>query len=178
MAPETKEEITKRVALQLQIALTAWSELYPEDTDEDACRKSFEIVEYEVEDLMTRPEPPSAPPEQTLPPYLAEYDEDVTIEAVPPRVRRGGTHPRSRDPQGTPSFRQMLLEIGREHPRGLSITAIVDKAQARGWSHPNARNYVSITASQLVRAGLLVRPERGIYALSPALLGGDETPKG
>lgn len=176
MVLESKEELTKRVALQLQIALTAWNELYPDDTDEDACRKSLDMIEFEVEDLLTRPDPPSqvAPPEpQTVAATeepAAEDDDEAEVKAMSSAV---GRRTKTRGTATVP-FRQMLIEIGREYPGGFDISKIVAEAQSRGWSHPNARNYVSITASQLVKAGLLVRPERGTYALSPAFMGGGD----
>lgn len=176
MASESKEELTKRVALQLQIALTAWNELYPDDTDEDACRRSLDLVEFEVEDLLTRPDPPAASPEAeaeaatTPSQFPPEDDEEAEVKAITSRVGRRTT---TRDTATVP-FRQMLIEIGREYPGGFDITKIVEEAEARGWTHPNARNYVSITASQLVRNGLLIRPERGTYALSPAFMGSEE----
>jgi hypothetical protein len=174
MVPETKEELTKRVALQLQIALTAWNELYPDDTDEDACRKSLDLVEFEVEDFLTRPDlpPPAALSEAVAIAIPREVpvegdDEEAEVKAMTSRVGRRSTT------RGTATipFRQMLIEIAREYPGGFDISRIVEEAGARGWTHPNARNYVSIAASQLVKAGLLVRPERGTYALSPAFIG-------
>jgi len=178
---ETKEELTKRVALQLQIALTAWNELYPDDTDEDACRKSLDLVEFEVEDLLTRPDPPpQAPP--VVPPMQAPApggtsdgpfdssvdDDEAEVQALTSRAgkRKGGA-----------SFRQMLIDIGHEYPGGFDISTVIEDARKQGWTHPNARSFVSVTCSQLVRAGLLVRRERGTYALSPAFLGGEVDPE-
>ena len=187
MVPESKEELAKRVALQLQIALTAWHELYPDDSDADACSKSLDLVEFEIEDLLTRPDPapsmapsheasnvssglsdeelerrvrPQTPAPKPTEPALTEREE------FEPLVRR-----RPREDRQQVPFRQMLIEIGREYPGGLDISTIIEEAQTRGWSHPNPRNYVSITASQLVRSGLLVRRDRGTYALSPAFMG-------
>lgn len=168
MTPESKEELTKKVALQLQIALTAWNELYPDDTDEDACRKSLDLIEFEVEDLLTRPDTspaPNAAPEAPSEESADDDDDEAEVKAMTSRVGKRTTRS-----TGVP-FRQILMEIGREYPGGFDITKIVEEAQARGWSHPNARNFVSITASQLVRGGLLVRPGRGTYALSPAFAG-------
>jgi hypothetical protein len=171
MTIESKEELTKRVALQLQIALTAWNELYPDDTDEDACRKSLDLVEFEVEDLLTRPDPPpQGAAAQTPSPSQATVEEDDDEAEVEALTRAVGRRATSRGSGAVP-FRQMLIEIGREYPGGFDISTIVEEAQARGWSHPNARNCVSITASQLVKGGILVRPERGTYALSPAFTG-------
>jgi hypothetical protein len=174
MVPESKEELTKRVALQLQIALTAWNELYPDDTDEDACRKSLDLIEFEVEDLLTRPDAPQAPEDETAakPSEDAagdDVDDEAEVKAMSSPVGR-----RTATRASTVPFRQILIEIGREYPGGFDISKIVEEAQARGWSHTNARNYVSITASQLVKGGLLVRPERGTYALSPAFMGGED----
>lgn len=180
MTPEAKDEITKRIALQLQVALTAWQEIYPEDTDADACAKSLDIVEFEIEDFLTRPDPPAP-----VKPVVAEGSTlQHSPEPTGSNEREGGGHAeeatgsdrsgRGRK-RGALPFRQMLIEIGREFPDGLDISTIVAEAQARGWNHPNPRGYVSVTASQLVRGGLLVRRERGRYTLSPAFMGKAES---
>lgn len=151
----TREDLTKRVALQLQMALTDWSELFPEDTDEIACSRSLELVENDLEEILTAPEQSVTTVEEPS----SEPDEKPSEEASQGEPR-----------QATGSFRDLLLDLGRAHPRGFDITTMVREAEATGWTHENPRVYVSLAASQLVRSGMLIRKERGIYALSSAYL--------
>lgn len=181
-APRTKDELTKYIALNLQIALTAWHELYPEDSDADACSKSLDLVEFDLEDMLTRPDAPvsvepETQPEAVLPSAETTDDDEIDqlirqLEADTPTDEAfpDGLRPK-RSPQQGLSFRQMLIEIARQYPRGFDITQAVDDAHAQGFTHPTPRNLVSVTASGLVRAGILVRRGRGTFALSPAFLG-------
>src|SRR5262245_35554438 len=90
-APRTKDELTKCIALNLQIALTAWHELYPEDSDADACSKSLDLVEFDLEDMLTRPDAPaSAEPEPELdaapPPTVTDDDVFEQVMQSPPEA--------------------------------------------------------------------------------------------
>lgn len=182
MDAKDKDALTKRIALQLQIALTAWHELYPDDSDEDACDKSLEIVQNDLEEILTRPDLPPvvaggepavvavepAPIPVVTPPLAA-----LEVPAPPPR-------PSSPPPPrfAPRSLRAMVIEIAREYPGGFDISTAIEEAEAQGWSHAQPRNAISIVASTLVRDGLLVRQDRGMYALSGAFMGieGDDAP--
>lgn len=141
--------MVQRVALQLQLALTAWHELFPEDSDEDACERSLEIVERELEAILAR-----------------DANRDSVPLAPPPPVSALEVQPMEGLVSAT--FREFVVQLGRQFPTGFDISTLVEAAKTHGWKHKSPRAYACLAASQLARLGVLTRIQRGKYTLANA----------
>lgn len=144
---DEREKLTRQVAVQLQVALTAWHELYPDDTDADACDASMKIVEEDVDGI------------------LSNREEAPTVVETPAVETRGtaAQNPKDRFGLASGTFRDHIIEVAIAHPEGFDIATIIEEAQAKGWRHVDPRPYATLQVTQLARMGLLTRIGRGVY---------------
>ena len=141
---------------QLQGALVAWQELYPEDSEEQACQKSYDLATEAVAAAVASQDQRGASNDEA--PGVQSARQNRHVPTADSSLVKGLV---------AASFRELVTSIVSASPAGMDVDKVMALAQERGWrpeDHSAPRPYVCLTLSQLGRLGILTRIGKGVYA--------------